>query len=373
MIKDPETGKRVSRPNPESEWQRADAPHLAIISPELFAEATALKTSRARSAPAIRRHPKSILSGLLRCGSCSGGMSIKGKDRGGTRIICSAFKNADACDNNRTYYLHHVEDIVLSGLRQHLVDPGALKHFLKTYHEERKRLAGSVDTERSKLSRRLAETVRKLERLTEIMLDSDEPVSNFTKKIKDLETDRREIETQLAGLSVPVSVVALHPAALERYLAVVEDLAQAVRTRSPASEMASSVRELIESVTVHRTEPGKAIRLRVNGRLAALVGAPVFPEGSLSGVKLVAGEGCATRSKIKAKSLSFPACWPECGSGFDGVTSRPDVSRPPRPGKAYSWLVPPISPGVATVAISCKFGWGNRPLSSSGFRYTVSA
>jgi hypothetical protein len=55
--------------------------------------------------------------------------------------------------------------------------------------------------------------------------------------------------------------------------------------------MAASVRELIESVVVHRTEAGQPIRLKVNGRLAALIGQPVFPDGSVVGVKMVAGEG----------------------------------------------------------------------------------
>jgi site-specific DNA recombinase len=31
FIKNPDTGKRVSRLNPESEWVRSDAPHLRII------------------------------------------------------------------------------------------------------------------------------------------------------------------------------------------------------------------------------------------------------------------------------------------------------------------------------------------------------
>ena len=43
-------------------------------------------------------------------------MSIKGKDRGGTRLVCSAFKNAAACTNNRTFYQHHIEQVVLNDL-----------------------------------------------------------------------------------------------------------------------------------------------------------------------------------------------------------------------------------------------------------------
>jgi hypothetical protein len=48
--------------------------------------------------------------------------------------------------------------------------------------------------------------------------------------------------------------------------------------------MAEAVRDLIESVVVERTKQGEPIRLKVNGRLAALIGEPLFPESSLSGL-----------------------------------------------------------------------------------------
>ena len=69
--------------------------------------------------------------------------------------------------------------------------------------------------------------------------------------------------------------------------------------------MATGVRELIESVVVIRTEPDEPVRLKVNGRLAALIGAPAFPDGSLSGVKTVAGEGLATTSILAVKVNKF--------------------------------------------------------------------
>ena len=40
-IKDPATCKRVSRPNPESEWKHADAPHLRIVDQNLWDRAQA--------------------------------------------------------------------------------------------------------------------------------------------------------------------------------------------------------------------------------------------------------------------------------------------------------------------------------------------
>jgi hypothetical protein len=47
MVKDPDTGKRISRPNAESDWQAPDVPGLAIVSRELFEAAQ--KRKRARS------------------------------------------------------------------------------------------------------------------------------------------------------------------------------------------------------------------------------------------------------------------------------------------------------------------------------------
>lgn len=77
MIKNPDTGKRVSRPNPEAEWHRTDVPALRIIDPEVFATANAIRLGRGHASPAMRRKPKHMLSGLLRCGSCGAGMSVK--------------------------------------------------------------------------------------------------------------------------------------------------------------------------------------------------------------------------------------------------------------------------------------------------------
>jgi site-specific DNA recombinase len=231
MIKDPETGKRVSRPNPESEWQRKAVPELAIVSEETFDAALAIKRDRRCIAPALRRKPKAMLSGLLRCGTCGGGMSIKGRDRGGTRIVCTAFQNVRACSNGRTYYQHAIDETVLSGSRQHLIDSRAIRHFLKCYHEERKRLTDSAASERPALERRLGEVTRQAARLTEAMLESDAPVASFTGKIAALETERVSLEAKLAQLSAPVKVVALHPAAVSHYLEVVDDLAAAIGKR----------------------------------------------------------------------------------------------------------------------------------------------
>ncbi|HAP48452.1 MAG TPA: recombinase family protein [Afipia sp.] len=290
MVKDPDTGKRISRPNPESEWHRADAPHLKIVEPEIFDKAAAIRRERGHLAPAYRRKPRHMLSGLLRCGSCGGGMSVKGEDSGGTRVVCTRYREAGTCDNQRSYYLHTIEQTILGGLRDHLRNPEAIKLFLKTYHAERKRLAADNTNTKARLERELGEVGRKLERAMSAMLASTAAVETFTDAIATLEADKRRLNSELSSLTEPVNVVSLHPAAQARYLALVEKLAAGVKGGKPGNDTVTAIRELIESATIQKTSPGQPVVIDVKGKLEGLLKTPVFAE-SASGGKLVAREG----------------------------------------------------------------------------------
>ena len=124
MIKDPDTGRRVSRPNPRSEWQSASAPELQIVDDALWGQVEARRIERGRVPASQRRAPAHMLSGLLRCGCCGSGYSVHDRDKTGkTRIRCSAVRESGACSNRRIVYLATVEQAVLSGLTDHLANP----------------------------------------------------------------------------------------------------------------------------------------------------------------------------------------------------------------------------------------------------------
>jgi hypothetical protein len=104
-VKNPSTGKRVSRLNPESEWIVTEVPELRIVSDELWQAAKAkqaeLTDKYTNVIAAVRKHhgtnrlngthrPKSLLSGLIFCGFCGGPYSLRGQARfawitGGTK------------------------------------------------------------------------------------------------------------------------------------------------------------------------------------------------------------------------------------------------------------------------------------------------
>ena len=77
-VKNPDTGKRVSRLNPATEWMRKEVAGLRIVSDELWEDAK-LRQERGRHAvrtagnPAGARRPQYLFSGLTKCGVCGAG------------------------------------------------------------------------------------------------------------------------------------------------------------------------------------------------------------------------------------------------------------------------------------------------------------
>src|SRR5258708_5700668 len=97
FIKDPNSGKRVSRPNPEAKWIRTEVPELRIVDDELWrrgkrrqaataqqfeATTTGVRAARAERMNRLRR-PAFLLSGPPTCGCCGGKSRIAVNDRYG--------------------------------------------------------------------------------------------------------------------------------------------------------------------------------------------------------------------------------------------------------------------------------------------------
>ncbi len=165
MIKNPDTGRRVSRPNPPEEWKRNEIPELAVVSQKLFDAVQVRKNSRSHEFPCRTRKAKRLLSGLLKCHKCGGGISVKDRDHGRIRVHCSTRRESGSCDNKKIYYLDKIEVAVLDGLRQHLKSPELLSEFVSTYQVERIRLQKNERQTRSKLENELAKVERSIERV----------------------------------------------------------------------------------------------------------------------------------------------------------------------------------------------------------------
>ncbi len=101
FIKDPNTGKRVSRLNPESEWILNTVEGLRIVSQELWdtAKSRQQKLDKCSGNLGASKRPQYLLSGLLVCGECGGGFSKINAERYG----CSNARNkGDTVCTNKT-------------------------------------------------------------------------------------------------------------------------------------------------------------------------------------------------------------------------------------------------------------------------------
>ncbi|MGY4281260.1 hypothetical protein ACVWXO_000480 [Bradyrhizobium sp. LM2.7] len=147
-LKDPDTGKRVSRLNPESEWVILDVPELRILDQDTW---DAVKTRQQTlayepSGPGEnklndRRRPRHLFAGLVKCGCCGGGYTMISKDLLG----CATARNKGTCDNRLNIRRDAMEASVLSGLRTHLMEPELFKEFCQEFTREVNRLRIDVE------------------------------------------------------------------------------------------------------------------------------------------------------------------------------------------------------------------------------------
>jgi hypothetical protein len=93
-------------------------------------------------------------------------MSTNGQDKSGrVRIRCSAAKESGICSDAKTFYLDAAERALLGGLRAELRAPKVIAEFVRTYLEERKRLAASSNAKRQRLEQQLGQLNREIDRL----------------------------------------------------------------------------------------------------------------------------------------------------------------------------------------------------------------
>lgn len=310
MIKDPTTGKRISRPNPKEQHRIAEAEHLRIIDAETWAAAQARKEERRHLSLTKTRAPRRMLSGLIKCGTCGGAMASVGADKGGIRVQCSAFREAGTCRNGRRVHVEEIERRVLGALKTNLDNPALIAEFAATYNAERMRLAKTKDATRSKIEKRLAEITREIARAIDAIVKTNIEPIELTHKIKELENERAELALEIAALGEPIKVVTLHPAALSQYRTSVEMLAVLLKNNQPGdipgdtAALFESLHGLIERITISAPPGERGFEIEIEGRLAALMAGPLFPSRSYGGRSVVA-RGRYSQSPPASAGLIF--------------------------------------------------------------------
>jgi site-specific DNA recombinase len=206
-IRSPETGKRLYRRKPESDWRRREIPEQRIVSEELWKRTHdrlklvqdlygvrgGLRRGRAAASPYL-------FTGLLECSECGGSITIVSghcKKRADSRYGCSrhAQRGNSVCKNNLLIRRQDLERQLLAGLEERVLHPDVVAYTLKRFEEElAKALAarnqGDADLRRqvSELERGIANQLRGL---------SDGYSVSITAEITKLENQLASVQARL--------------------------------------------------------------------------------------------------------------------------------------------------------------------------------
>ena len=294
-IKDPNTGKRQSRLNPEKDWIIREVPELRIIPQELWEAVKARQSEMARATrPDTKRkdfwelqRPRYLLSGLMKCGCCGASYTKYGLHRFG----CAAARDRATCTNNLTIHIEEIEAAILAGLKERLMEPALFEEFVREFTVEVNRQRSALAREKETLQAELARVTRQIDKLVEAIMEGADALAVNT-KLKALEGQKAALEDKL--VAAPGAEPLLHPALATIYRDKVERLEASLRQSDTGRAAFELIRGLIDAITLTPVDGKLNIELR--GDLAGILAmseegkaGAFFPKEKALQIKMVAG------------------------------------------------------------------------------------
>ncbi len=267
FVKDPETGKRLARPNPEHEWVTKEVPALRIIDDELWDRVQAIKQRYSSRWGNKRQTKKRLLSGLLKCGRCGGGMTISRGDR----YYCSARREKSTCDANRGIGVFEVEERVLNGLRDILLGNEVLiDEFAAEFKQELARLRKESQGANRRLLNELQQVERGLKRCLDFITGGDGDPGSVRDQLRRFEVRKREIDADLKLRQADLQIE-IHPNLPDLYRRKITKLREEMKEETNGHQVIEIIRSLIERIEVRpRLERG-CCEVTLVGALAQII------------------------------------------------------------------------------------------------------
>ena len=213
-MRNPDTGKKVSKARPESEWTRTNAPELRIVPEELWKRAHDENIRKndfgIQRIGGMSRTPGSrtyLFSGMLVCGDCSSNMIIisGGGKRGYVKYGCHAHKHSGVCANNWTIRRDRLEDQLLGAIEQRLFDPAILDYAVE------------------KIEQAVKARIADIQRQTALSMKSDSANGDSARKRRD------ELKAQAARLTEAIGMGGNLPTLVQKLQEVQREIEQADR------------------------------------------------------------------------------------------------------------------------------------------------
>ncbi len=273
-VRDPDTGKRVSRLNPANEWVSKSVPALRIINNELWDAAKERQKGTRRAVAdggniGRARRPQYLFSGLTKCGVCGSGFIMASANR----LSCFGARYKGICDNRLTIRRDDVEARVLRALQEKLLNQELFEEFCEEFTREINRLRMEQRASTTSAKREVARIGTRIKKLLNLMLDDEIAVDEGKVEMKALDGRRKELEAQLKTADEPPAL--LHPEMARIYRTKVTELAEALQQPESRLEATEALRGLVDAIVLTPAANGKELGIELRGNLAAMLGAAV--------------------------------------------------------------------------------------------------
>jgi len=218
-LRDPETGKRITRCRGGEDWLRVQVPDLRIVSEGLWhrvkaRQAASVKDRRERQRGGATRHAY-LFSGLLRCGQCGAHYTARGRGR----YVCSFHRNRGqaVCTNGRVVRRDVVEQRLLGVIEREILSPEAIDYLTEKVNGALQR----ADRQNLRAQRALEADLRDAEREAENIKQAvrhGKATATLLEMLETAEAKVRHLRAESAAQPPSQAVVRALPGAVERYV-----------------------------------------------------------------------------------------------------------------------------------------------------------
>ena len=267
FVKDPETGKRISRLNPEHEWVITEVPALRIVDNETWEKVQAIKARYTSQRGNKRQTKKRLLTGLVKCGSCGGSMTIINRER----YYCSAKRERGTCDSTVGIKAAELEERVLAGLKDILLgNEDLIEAFVTEFKAEVARLRKQRGTRERQVQKDLNKVNTAIKRCLTFITEGDGDPGLVRDELRGLEVHKRDLERTLAATHEE-QTIELHPNMADLYRKKVMELQSLLTDETARMQAMELIRSMIERIEVHAGREGGKPDVILVGALAQIL------------------------------------------------------------------------------------------------------
>jgi site-specific DNA recombinase len=209
-VRSQETGKRIYRRKPQSEWRRREIPEQRIVPEELWAAVRrrmeiverlydcgpGKRPRRGRTAGSPY-----LFTGLLECADCRGSVTVvsgQWKNRNDLRYGCSmhAYRGDSVCKNNLLIARGTLEKQLIAGLQEKILHPHVIEYIFARFEQQLARSISRQSSETVAARRQLLTVEAEIRNCTRAIASMGLSAS-LRAELTCLEAQRRELSERL--------------------------------------------------------------------------------------------------------------------------------------------------------------------------------